>query len=1251
MSDRAEILSKLDALTAKQSNLEKQLKVQGEKTQKARLALQVAEASPEQNKVDMGIVKAWCPKYGITAEMIEKDINARGENQKTLLIAAIDDNDGGEVAKALIRLGADVNLKNNKEKTALIKAASNERKEIVGALLAVPGIDINARDNEGKTALMQAVLRENVNIVNILVAKGADVNIKNNTGDTVIDIANKIKDDDMKAMIIAAIKPSPPQPNPITLPVAPLVDQGDNVSGSPYENREDEFISPTRTIVLRRDINTPDFLSELKDEDYQKTTGEVKEQLPPPMVAAAPIAAAPIAAAPVTAVSKNPDISQKIRNFAGTFAPSKTPIMFCFPLSKGYNDQAQDGETFIINGKNQLKSGEPGILRLKDYLERFGTDENVKRTIVKYWSISAVGKTPISKISKDGFTLGADAFRVPCDSSDKSILKTGFTNYKVFLTGMAGDKTDEQLHFKEQLRLVDLYLKALDETPPSQPCVEGHELIPKGPYSGAADTYYSVLPKVFYVLYQHAKKDTTSTPLNTQAIFKDYATLNQSSEQLLDVIKKDTDVISDTFEPVPVSVLRLLNLISDKFPNIYRMKMQGVGPSNKCPEHEDCPKCEEHPEQACEECKVCEECEECPSGPFPAVDNQLDDVIGKIFDDGDGSKKSNILDAFNKASDLYAERKHEGAVEEIKKGLGMIVENMEAKMAESQKGAAEAIEKAKAEVEKVAGSTSKANSDAILAARKSAAECDAKLIDTDAKLKEQELAKTQAEEQLAAVQADAARQIAEVEARAAKDLAAAQAATLAAAKGDSKAAIDAVNATAAAATQRAAAAEADAAAATQRAAVAEADAAAARQRASVAEADAAEAKRIVVTALRSLIGIEGDNLPPITGRKIVSDKINEIKASSQQDDKTLYDNHKRKMQDVIQGLITYIYNFKTLYDDWKSVIERNITIMQKQQSNLQRERAYTARLRSEGQRVDTTPEPVINEDIDIKEPIEMERPAAEGPPIQKELMRILKDNLLFRKDGSLYDPYNDNVQNIINNIDASKQRSKYMKGGVNDVYPDWIPQDKLEAIKESQRDFCKEYSEDTGYKGFQDAYGAKYASGKPITDKAGNKLYKMPWNGSTRVSTGLLSRGLTKGRGAAQRGGSKDDVRYSPHSIREFAEEQAAWEKANDAYNEVPENYREKLPGPGPAPALEFVEIFKRYIDENAEEDPINDAREAVGMLSHEDLDEIMNNDSMTSEDDDKLEYIKQQYKEALPNISDKWLPVVIKADITAMFL
>ena len=106
---------------------------------------------------------------------------------------------------------------------------------------------------------------------------------------------------------------------------------------------------------------------------------------------------------------------------------------------------------------------------MKDYQERFGTDENVKKIILKYWLISAIGKIPISKTSKEGATLGPEVFRVPCDSPEKASLKTGFTSYKKFLEGKAGDKNDSQVHFAEQLKVVDLYLKALDENPPSQP--------------------------------------------------------------------------------------------------------------------------------------------------------------------------------------------------------------------------------------------------------------------------------------------------------------------------------------------------------------------------------------------------------------------------------------------------------------------------------------------------------------------------------------------------------------------------------------------------------------------------------------------------------------------------------------------------------------------------------------------------------------------------------------------------------------
>jgi len=74
--------------------------------------------------------------------------------------------------------------------SSLIEAASMGDTEKVHALLA-KGADVNARDNDGSTALMAAVTYGHIDIVHALLAKGADVNAKDNAGDTALMAAKR----------------------------------------------------------------------------------------------------------------------------------------------------------------------------------------------------------------------------------------------------------------------------------------------------------------------------------------------------------------------------------------------------------------------------------------------------------------------------------------------------------------------------------------------------------------------------------------------------------------------------------------------------------------------------------------------------------------------------------------------------------------------------------------------------------------------------------------------------------------------------------------------------------------------------------------------------------------------------------------------------------------------------------------------------------------------------------------------------
>ncbi len=152
------------------------------------------------------------------------NVNSADNDGNTALMAAIqlnticgDDSDkqaiaeGANIAKYLIAHGADVNAKNNDGNTILIEAvmSSCERSLIaVGAhanaediiadkaeimkYLITHGADVNAKNNDGNTALMEAVISSrDTDIVKFLIAHGADVNAMNRYGATPLRIALK----------------------------------------------------------------------------------------------------------------------------------------------------------------------------------------------------------------------------------------------------------------------------------------------------------------------------------------------------------------------------------------------------------------------------------------------------------------------------------------------------------------------------------------------------------------------------------------------------------------------------------------------------------------------------------------------------------------------------------------------------------------------------------------------------------------------------------------------------------------------------------------------------------------------------------------------------------------------------------------------------------------------------------------------------------------------------------------------------
>lgn len=103
-----------------------------------------------------------------------------------------------DVVEAILASGIDVNSANEEGKmTALMRAFEEST---VDSLLAA-GANVNLKDNSGHSALMWAVLFRNKKVVEKLIAAGADVNAKNNKGESVLELASN---SDIEKMLIKA---------------------------------------------------------------------------------------------------------------------------------------------------------------------------------------------------------------------------------------------------------------------------------------------------------------------------------------------------------------------------------------------------------------------------------------------------------------------------------------------------------------------------------------------------------------------------------------------------------------------------------------------------------------------------------------------------------------------------------------------------------------------------------------------------------------------------------------------------------------------------------------------------------------------------------------------------------------------------------------------------------------------------------------------------------------------------------------
>ena len=86
---------------------------------------------------------------------------------------------------------------------ALVTATYEGEHELVKELLA-KGADINVTNDSGETSVIVAAEFGYVYIIEILIAHGANINVKDNDGDTALDIARYHSNNDTIKLLLSA---------------------------------------------------------------------------------------------------------------------------------------------------------------------------------------------------------------------------------------------------------------------------------------------------------------------------------------------------------------------------------------------------------------------------------------------------------------------------------------------------------------------------------------------------------------------------------------------------------------------------------------------------------------------------------------------------------------------------------------------------------------------------------------------------------------------------------------------------------------------------------------------------------------------------------------------------------------------------------------------------------------------------------------------------------------------------------------
>jgi hypothetical protein len=233
----------------------------------------------------------------------------------------------------------------------------------------------------------------------------------------------------------------------------------------------------------------------------------------------------------------------------------------------GYGSEGGIGSIFNINGENVVADGFPGLQGESKFIERFVFDpslkDDIKEVMLKYWMADDNPRIA-STISEPD----EDDFKAPCYQGDIDILKEAFTHYKDFLEAHINEhkqESDQKDANKKQINRIDAYLEKLNSGPEQDDCVSGE---PKTDISDH-DYYYSILPKIFFLLHKHSQK---GEQIQIETLLKEFGQMNHTADEYIEQLIRQGEyegIDDDGISGAARSVKKLYNLLETMFPDIF----------------------------------------------------------------------------------------------------------------------------------------------------------------------------------------------------------------------------------------------------------------------------------------------------------------------------------------------------------------------------------------------------------------------------------------------------------------------------------------------------------------------------------------------------------------------------------------------------------------------------------------------------------------------------------------------------------